>query len=71
MKKFVLGAALVCVAIACNSAKTSSVSDAEKASVKSDCCPTNSAQCATDPACAEKKASCDKQVCPVTGKQIN
>ena len=69
MKNVVLGLALCAVAFACNSSKTASVSDASKASVKSDCCATGKTDCAGS-TCTEKK-ECTGQTCPVTGKTIN
>lgn len=69
MKNVVLGLALCAVAFACNSSKTSSVSDAEKAGVKSDCCAAGKTDCATGATCTEKKECTG--TCPVTGKTIN
>lgn len=71
MKKLILGAALCFVAAACTSSKTSSVSDAEKANVKSECCTTGKTDCATKSSCTEKSAECAGKVCPVTGKTMN
>ena len=66
MKNVVLGLALCAVAFACNSSKTSSVSDAEKASPKSDCCAAGKTDGAT---CTDKKECTG--TCPMTGKTIN
>ena len=67
MKNVVLGLALCAVAFACNSSKTSSVSDAEKAPAKSDCCATGAKDGTCDMA-AKKECT---GTCPVTGKTIN
>jgi hypothetical protein len=68
MKKVVLGLALCAVAFACNSSKTSSVSDATKATPKSDCCAAGKTDCAGS-TCTDKKECTG--TCPVTGKTIN
>lgn len=70
MKKLILGAALCVVAAACTSSKTSSVSDAEKANVKSECA--TSCSTATKTSCSgEAKTDCSTKVCPITGKTMN
>ena len=68
MKKIALSLALCAVAFSCNASKTSSVSDATKASAKSDCCTAGKTDC-TGGTCSEKKECTG--TCPVTGKTIN
>jgi len=65
MKRLILGVALVAAVAACKAQTNKSVSSAEGANVKSECCATKSS---CDSAA---KAECGAKTCPVTGKTIN
>jgi hypothetical protein len=67
MKKTLLGVALVCATLACQSQEKASVSDAQPVNgVKMEC--SDKGACTGEKkACCEEKAG-EQKVCPVTGK---
>lgn len=78
MKNFILGLAIVGLAISCKNNENNEISDAANVNAPEGAC---ASECATEceTSCEDKSSECDAdatecteaQVCPVTGESIN